>query len=187
MNKDIKVETKKLQKEIYQWKLNNFGNKAGNGHQNLLGVIEEIGELAHAVLKKEQGIRNNEEHNDLMKDAIGDIFIFLMNYLSDMGIEFDMPFVFYDISVCDVRDEVNVMNIYSTANDLVSFHSTMETFNMNFSCPPTKISVYSKMLVKELMFFCCCKSWDFEKIVIETWEQVKKRNWKENKINGVNK
>src|SRR5260370_35804177 len=72
---------KELQQEVAIWADKNF--KYRERHQQLLGVIEEVGELAHAHLKNEQRIRGQE---DILKtaadkiDAIGDIVIYLADY-----------------------------------------------------------------------------------------------------------
>jgi NTP pyrophosphatase (non-canonical NTP hydrolase) len=51
-----------------------------------LGVVEEVGELAHANLKEKQGIRGTtEEHIEAEKDAVGDILIYLTGYCSYRG------------------------------------------------------------------------------------------------------
>ncbi len=65
-----------FQQESYEWTKHNFPN--GKPYQPLLGVAEEVGELCHAHLKAEQGIRDSkEEHKE---DAVGDIMIFLADY-----------------------------------------------------------------------------------------------------------
>ena len=46
-----------------------------------------MGELAHAHLKEEQGIRTGENHIALAKDSIGDIIIFLADYCSARGFD----------------------------------------------------------------------------------------------------
>lgn len=68
-----------LQSEVAEWGRRNFPN--AKEHQPLLGVQEECGELAHAHLKMEQGIRGTqEEHFAAKEDAVGDIMIFLAHY-----------------------------------------------------------------------------------------------------------
>ena len=53
----------------------------------ILGIIEELGELTHAHLKLRSNIRNNEDHKANIKDAIGDIFIFLMAYTTSRNLD----------------------------------------------------------------------------------------------------
>jgi NTP pyrophosphatase (non-canonical NTP hydrolase) len=51
-------------------------------HRPLLGSVEELGELAHAHLKGEQGIRlTPEEVVEKKKDAIGDVLVYLAHYM----------------------------------------------------------------------------------------------------------
>jgi len=69
-----------LQSEHGEWLKHNFPDQ--EKHDALLGVMEEIGELAHAHLKYQQGIRGytmTEYYADA-SDAIGDIVIYLASY-----------------------------------------------------------------------------------------------------------
>jgi len=76
-----------LQKEVQEWSTRNFGGKHGTGYRPLLGVAEEVGELCHAHLKTEQGIRNNEDHDAAKRDAVGDIVIYLVDYCAGQDID----------------------------------------------------------------------------------------------------
>jgi NTP pyrophosphatase (non-canonical NTP hydrolase) len=79
-----------LQFNASEWSKRNFGPHYGSGYRNLLGITEEVGELCHAQLKGEQGIRHTpEEILELKKDAVGDILIFLCNYCDSQGIDLD--------------------------------------------------------------------------------------------------
>ena len=73
-----------LQEEVSAWSKRNFPQE--HLHHPLLGVGEEAGELFHAHLKEEQGIRGTkEEHVEAAKDAIGDILIYLADYCARRG------------------------------------------------------------------------------------------------------
>lgn len=76
-----------LQAEIGKWSRINFpGNK---NYHPLLGLTEEVGELAHAHLKMEQGIRGNfAELTEKKMDAVGDIVIYLIDYCERNGLNF---------------------------------------------------------------------------------------------------
>ena len=77
---------RKLQQEQKEWSNYNFSNRTN--YQPLLGIVEEVGELAHAHLKFEQNVRINEDHLAKKKDAIGDIVIFLSDYCTMNNIDF---------------------------------------------------------------------------------------------------
>lgn len=76
-----------LQLLVGDWSRRNFGDQPS--YRPLLGVGEEAGELFHAHLKGEQGIRHNpNEIRALKVDAIGDIVIYLADYCEREGISF---------------------------------------------------------------------------------------------------
>ena len=77
-----------LQFEVGQWSRKNFPNNKPT--YPLLGLVEEVGELAHAHLKMEQGIRGTEREHQIAKiDAIGDIVIYLADYCERNGISLE--------------------------------------------------------------------------------------------------
>lgn len=76
-----------LQEDQKPWTNKNFPGRTP--YQPLLGLAEEVGELAHAHLKSEQGIRGSaEKHHAAKVDAVGDIVIFLSDYCTLNGIDF---------------------------------------------------------------------------------------------------
>lgn len=78
----------RLQAQAKEWQERNF--KRTPSYRLLLGIAEEVGELCHAHLKAEQGIRGCErEHFEAKIDAVGDIVIFLANYCSAEGIDLE--------------------------------------------------------------------------------------------------
>lgn len=75
-----------FQSDHKRWVNYNFPDE--NAHSPLLGLAEEVGELAHAHLKREQGIRGTaEEHQAAAADAIGDIMIYLTSYCNRNGFD----------------------------------------------------------------------------------------------------
>jgi NTP pyrophosphatase (non-canonical NTP hydrolase) len=82
---------RELQREHKLWLDYNFPKQ--KAHQPLLGLVEEVGELAHAHLKFEQGIREGTETLQeilaLKADAVGDIFIYLMSYCNSSHIDLE--------------------------------------------------------------------------------------------------
>ncbi len=79
-----------LQDRLAAWQGRNFG--AMSALQMTLGVCEEAGELAHAVLKESQGIRGMQDRDTAraaVADALGDIIIYAFQvatlYRLDLG------------------------------------------------------------------------------------------------------
>lgn len=77
-----------LQEEHQRWLSHNFPQQ--RQHQPLLGIVEELGELAHVHLKSEQGIREGAEDTfDLTRDALGDIFVYMLSYANSNHVDLE--------------------------------------------------------------------------------------------------
>lgn len=75
-----------LQREHKEWQQREFPDQ--EPFDAVLGVVEEVGELAHSVLKAKQGIRGTElEHKAKEMDSIGDIVIFLASHCNVRGLD----------------------------------------------------------------------------------------------------
>jgi NTP pyrophosphatase (non-canonical NTP hydrolase) len=79
MSKSIK----QIQVEHAIWEKSNFGDTTMG--KAFLGMVEEIGELAHHDLKESQGIRVNEDHIAGAQDCVGDIVIYMVSYCNARG------------------------------------------------------------------------------------------------------
>lgn len=77
-----------FQRDLKKWLTHNFPKATSD--QQLKGIMEELGELCCADLKHEQGIRGYDEKRSRneIKDAVGDIVIYLINYCSIKNIVF---------------------------------------------------------------------------------------------------
>lgn len=88
---DLKDETGSLEvllTEHRRWAEHNFG--AAPTWQALAGVQEEVGELAHAFLKRAQGVRVGGKwigyRETQIADAVGDTFLYLAEFCRLEGI-----------------------------------------------------------------------------------------------------
>lgn len=96
------MDLRTLQQEHTVWAQKNFD--AVPPHLSLLGVVEELGELAeathdprlldaiivigklcHAELKSVQAIRTNQDHVAEAQDAVADLIIFTTDYATRHG------------------------------------------------------------------------------------------------------
>jgi NTP pyrophosphatase (non-canonical NTP hydrolase) len=88
------------------WAEKNFPDQ--QPHDALLGITEEVGELCHAHLKHQQGIRgiDHEKFVELGSDALGDLFIYMLSYANSNG--FDLWDCIYQTwEEVSMRDWVN--------------------------------------------------------------------------------
>lgn len=82
---DTSLDLRELQDEVGEWSHDNFGDQPS--HRPLLGIGEEVGELNHAHLKREQGIRGKQDYREAQIDAVADIVIYLCDYCRLEGID----------------------------------------------------------------------------------------------------
>ena len=155
----------KIQKEHKIWQTYNFGKVSSN--QCRLGVIEEIGELAHAELKIQQGIRGSkEDHIEEIKDALGDICIYLCGYLSALS------------KSINVDETANLTTIAKTENEILIFELTIRT-----GLPADSLKS-SEHFIYLLELYAVNYGLNLIDIVEETWSRVKTRDWTKNKQTG---
>lgn len=159
----------KIQAEHREWSAKNFPDQ--KAHHCLLGMIEEVGELAHAQLKLEQGIRVNEDHIEARKDAIADIALYLIGYCNYCNVELTLP-------------KRELENVYVNNKDITQsiFHLTLGVFNITeefdkYDC--------AKYIIQVLECICDNIKIGFEQNLLDTWKQVKQRDWTKNKNNGI--
>lgn len=80
-----------VQEELKPWQDHNFPGRPS--WVPLLGIQEEAGELAHAYIKRHQGIRNTENHEANIRDAVADLIVFLCDFCNAEGINLEEELV----------------------------------------------------------------------------------------------
>jgi NTP pyrophosphatase (non-canonical NTP hydrolase) len=77
-----------LQEESQKWREHSFPPENRTVELQVLGVAEEAGELAHAILKRKQGIRGDSAyHVGQAADAVGDIIIYLAGVCTSLDLD----------------------------------------------------------------------------------------------------
>lgn len=102
---EVRLST--IQKEIHAWSTKNFGKRVDLYFDvsSFLGIVEELGELAHSILKLSQGIRGSKvEHLAKVKDAIGDMMVYLLDFAERNSEQLDGVDV--DQMLAEVWDQV---------------------------------------------------------------------------------
>lgn len=84
------IDLAQIQRDTQEWREKCFPPEHRTPELQALGVCEEAGELAHALLKMKQGIRGDRiEHMAAIADAAGDIVIFLMGLCSSLDLDLE--------------------------------------------------------------------------------------------------
>ena len=77
-------EIRELQALHKEWRIKNFPNSKLEDAKD--GMVEELGELFHYLLKQRQGIRGTwEEHELGAKDSVGDLIVYTMHVCEEKG------------------------------------------------------------------------------------------------------
>jgi NTP pyrophosphatase (non-canonical NTP hydrolase) len=84
---------RQIQSEHNVWLQHNFPQQGTI--DPLLGIVEEVGELAHAILKYKQGIRGHagadpDKYSEELKDALGDLFIFMCSFCNSHHLDLEV-------------------------------------------------------------------------------------------------
>lgn len=158
-----------LQALVGNWSDYNFGSGRTTTYRSLYGIIEEFGELVHAQLKMEQGIRGtDDEHMAKIKDAVGDLVFYMMDYLHMMNevVDFDWPGRVAHIGEISLFDVI--ANILYEIDDLVQEHR-IENFE--------RTAWKAELILYRLNDFCERSGIDMRDAVWTTAEEVFQRDW----------
>lgn len=75
-----------VQEEHKKWKQHNFGEI--EKWEPVFGMIEELGELAHTILKDKQRVREMDTNfRERISDAIGDLMIFTISFCNEYRLD----------------------------------------------------------------------------------------------------
>lgn len=85
VEKMVEVDVLSLvQQQLVAWQNHNFPDRTWE--QPFMGIVEEVGELSHSLLKQKQHIRGtSDEHEANAKDAIADIIVFVCDLANARG------------------------------------------------------------------------------------------------------
>lgn len=166
------IDWKQLIEEHSEWEARNFPNV--HILECCMGVQEELGELTHHRLKREQGIRGSaREHFAGERDAIGDMTIYLLGVLHHANIT--APHV-----VESVPPENGNKAVLMLAPALAYMHTSVLDPDHN-----SNVGYAVGLFIDKLEKYCDFMGWSYEVIVKSTWAEVKKRDWVADPVGGV--
>ena len=156
-----------IQNEVEAWALRNFDEQ--DSHRPLLGVFEEIGELARACRQAEL---------NLIRDAIGDICIYMMHYCALRGWSFEEifdgrgvdPGLYDNLDVVEKLSRHHLKGAQGIRGTAEVHDFAMKHIFGHVLCGLESVAEDGRM------FLHAC--------VQETWNKVKLRDWKKNPNNA---
>lgn len=171
-----------LQAELRPWVEHNFGKRPS--WQPALGLQEEAGELAHAVLKKAQGIRGTpEKHDAAIRDAVADLAIFLADWCNGHAIAPAKSATFADLQWA-AKFELRNFPVHTAALGIgtdvgVIVHAEGSNAGARLN-GRAHLNGIAADLLRSLARFCHAAKIDFQQCVEDTWGRVRQRDWKAN-------
>ena len=179
-----------IQVELFKWQEYNFGEQ--KDRRMVLGICEEAGELCHAHLKLEQGIRGDKE--SLMaeaRDAIGDICVYALNLLSNRKEAAPALKARKDIEETKDMERIGdaVLDLVCCAGRIETARKTQVTNPLppHPTAPPEIEPVirHTQALLMHINSLCGLLGWNLEEILRETWATVGQRDWRKYPNDGL--
>jgi len=162
------IELGDLQSRLYDWQIDNFG--AMDSFNLALGVYEETGELAHAVLKRSQGIRGYDDLGkaaDAIADALADAAIYALNLASSRG---------HNIRSIALREKPRQGGAEYYLTEITGRAASIVEYRGGGSLIP--------VFLADLAEYAESENIDFKEALFTTAEKVMQRDWNKNKTDG---
>jgi hypothetical protein len=178
-----KLTMSELIHEVGTWSKFNYAEKQAP----LFGVVEEIGEACHCILKNIQGIRGYDDvgkfHKDL-QDAMADAMIYLCNFAYNHNAIFAFNRNQLDVPQPKDRDaNIVLSHILQATSSMLNHEALYQTKNMQQD--NAIYSVFCQRFCSAMEIWAAMYFIDLENITFATWaEIVRKRDWKKDTLEG---
>ncbi len=181
--------------DISVWSKKNFGDQ--DDRNPLLGMVEELGELAEILLKED---KTNTYLTREANDAIADHFIFFCDFMGRAGIkscgtgilEIDGTYRDTDIPFRKIGTDQDLFVECLKSQGILCRLILKREQKIREGAPRVRRR-YRKLLENAcsahmLNLWCLChqRHVSLRSIVGSTWIKVKRRNWKANPTTGAN-
>ena len=151
--------------EVPIWSSQMFGDQKGLNHlAPLLGILEELGELEEAQRETDLDLRIRD-----MEDAVGDIGIYTIDFLTRLGID---PVIVWP-SWAAKQDHPALVYLARVNHACLKRHQGIRGFDVD--------AVFDEAVIDNTAAFLHCINnvYALSRCTINTWKNVvSKRNWK---------
>lgn len=171
-----------LIQDVGDWSKLNFADKQAP----LLGIVEEVGEACHCILKNIQGIRGYDDagkfHSEL-QDAMADAMIYLCNFAYNHNAFFS--FKRNEIYIPRPSDREGGIIVSHVLQAIAAMFNQENRSTENAEQESSIYSVFCQRFCLAMEVWAAMYYIDLEVVTFTTWsETVLKRDWKKNAIQG---
>jgi NTP pyrophosphatase (non-canonical NTP hydrolase) len=166
---------------VGQWSLKNFEHRRAPE----LGIVEEIGEATHCVLKRIQGIRGFE-NEEFFKKEFGDALADIIIYLSDWCYTYNSFFKFgrnmhESVRRMNVDDQRKILRHLLQAADKALDIADRDTNERTFSATDeSTFNMVAQRICNGCELWAQVYDLNLSFLVAATWEKISQRDWKKN-------
>lgn len=179
------VDFESLVTEVGEWSRENFGDQPAR--YPLLGIGEEIGELATSVLKRAQGIDTADKYTDptevgavAEKDAVGDITIYLADFTSRVDGEMQ------GVNEANLDTDDTDIDAVRAMSALFTEYSYLSSFHYSGVVEDGMVKMYPNGILMALSRFCDTRGYSYPNCVGEAWnDEVIDRSWNADPVETV--
>lgn len=166
--------------EVRVWTEQNFADKQAPDY----GVVEEVGELCHGILKRLQGIRgfdDPEKFHAHTKDALGDAMVYLCSWCGWRKCYFQLSYIIVQGEVPTDTKSITFRSLLSqtliSLSKLLMLEGKNHTLEVDCAVA-SEVARCIEGMANHLGFHL------LDDCLYPTWHQVKERNWKKNPENA---
>lgn len=175
-----------LIQEVGDWAVANFGTKR-TPHTAILGMMEELGEGSHCVLKRFQGIRGFADHDHFIRnltDAMADFMIYLADFCAQHNVFFMFRHNDCIFAQQDMDEHFVMSHVMTQLSSLFCFVNNVQRESGDALHGATYTTMVQKVATA-MEYWAYIHNLDLQKITNATWcATVSKRNWKKNATNA---
>ena len=164
--------------EVSKWAVLNFGSRRAPH----LGIVEEIGEATHCVLKRFQGIRGFDSF-EFFKIKFGDSLADTIIYLADWCAQHNSLFAFgrnlQEAPPLTIDDQDRILiHILQAATRIVQLSNVEISHDKGFKVMQEgDFNMVAQRLCSGIEIWAEIYDLDLRLIVAHTWAKVSQRDW----------
>lgn len=161
------------------WSVKNFNDKRAAD----FGILEEIGEATHCVLKRIQGIRGFDNEEFFLKefgDALADIIIYLSDWCHQYNAFFKFGRNLLPVHVLTVDSQRAIIRHLLQATDIIISISDREPMDKFTVVDESQFNMVAQRICSGVELWAQVYKLDLRLLVANTWLKISQRDWIKN-------